>query len=78
MVLYLTISFIILFVPIFVKVHSNPTDKVNANTIFMSFQYTTVLRAVAILMVMLQHLSGFLLGSRIFTPFGGGQELLSS
>lgn len=71
MILFITISFIILFVPIFVKVHSNPTDKVNAHTIFMSFQYTTVLRAVAILMVMLQHLSGFVLGSRIFTPFGG-------
>ena len=71
MILYLTISFIILFVPIFVKVHSNPTDKVNANTIFMSFKYTTVLRAVAILMVMQQHLSGFVFGSRVFTPLGG-------
>lgn len=71
MILYLTISFIILFVPIFVKVHSNPTDKVNDNIIFMSFKYTTVLRAVAILMVMQQNLSGFVFGSRVFTPLGG-------
>lgn len=39
---------------------------------FMSIDYTTMLRAVAILMVMLQHLSGFVLGSRFFTPLGGG------
>ncbi len=38
----------------------------------MSLDYTTVMRGVAILMVMLQHLSGFVFGSRVFTPFGGG------
>lgn len=71
MILYLTISIIVLFVPVLLNVHSKASDRVNAHTNFMSFQYTTVLRAVAILMVMLQHLSGFVLGSRIFTPFGG-------
>lgn len=39
---------------------------------FMSLNYTQVMRGVAILMVMLQHLSGFVFGSRVFTPFGGG------
>lgn len=39
---------------------------------FMSLDYTLAMRGVAILMVMLQHLSGFVLGSRVFTPFGGG------
>lgn len=43
---------------------------------FMSLDYTLVMRGVAILMVMLQHLSGFVFGSRVFTPFGGA-ELLS-
>lgn len=41
-------------------------------TEFMSMDYTQVMRCVAILMVMLQHLSGFVFGSRVFTPFGGG------
>ncbi len=43
-------------------------------TEFMSLDYTTVMRGVAILMVMLQHLSGFVFGSRVFTPFGGGRS----
>ena len=41
---------------------------------FMSLDYTLAMRGVAILMVMLQHLSGFVLGSRVFTPFGGGRS----
>lgn len=40
---------------------------------FMSLDYTLAMRGVAILMVMLQHLSGFVLGSRVFTPFGGAE-----
>lgn len=46
-------------------------------TEFMSLDYTTVMRGVAILMVMLQHLSGFVFGSRVFTPFGGVELLYS-
>lgn len=44
---------------------------------FMSLDYTLAMRGVAILMVMLQHLSGFVLGSRVFTPFGGAELLYS-
>ena len=44
---------------------------------FMSLDYTLVMRGVAILMVMLQHLSGFVFGSRVFTPFGGAESLYS-
>lgn len=40
---------------------------------FMSLDYTLAMRGVAILMVMLQHLSGFVFGSRVFTPFGGAE-----
>lgn len=39
---------------------------------FMSVDYTNALRAIAILMVMTSHLSGFIFNSRVFTPFGGG------
>lgn len=63
------ISFILLFAPLFIKFRI--AEKENVCTNFMSMEYTTVLRGVAILMVMLQHLSGFVLGSRLFTPFGG-------
>ena len=44
---------------------------------FMSLDYTLAMRGVAILMVMLQHLSGFVFGSRVFTPFGGAELLYS-
>ena len=40
-------------------------------TDFLSFNYTTILRGVAILMVYLQHTMGAL-GTRAFTPLGGG------
>ena len=66
------ISFILLFAPLFIKFRI--AEKENVCTNFMSMEYTTVLRGVAILMVMLQHLSGFVLGSRLFTPFGGGRS----
>lgn len=56
----------ILFFSIYVRKNVRHTD-----IRLMSMDYTQVLRGVAILMVMLQHLSGFVLGSRIFTPFGG-------
>lgn len=56
----------ILFFSIYVRKNVRHTD-----IRLMSKDYTQVLRGVAILMVMLQHLSGFVLGSRIFTPFGG-------
>ena len=64
------ISFVLLFAPLFKKFRIFEKENLCAN--FMSMEYTTVLRAVAILMVMQQHLSGFIFGSRIFTPFGGG------
>ena len=64
------ISFVLLFAPLFIKFRIFEKENLCAN--FMSMEYTTVLRAVAILMVMQQHLSGFIFGSRIFTPFGGG------
>lgn len=63
------ISFVLLFAPLFIKFRIFEKENLCAN--FMSMEYTTVLRAVAILMVMQQHLSGFIFGSRIFTPFGG-------
>lgn len=62
----------ILFFTIYVRKNVRQTD-----IRFMSMDYTQVLRGVAILMVMQQHLSGFVFGSRVFTPFGG-QELLFS
>jgi len=37
----------------------------------MSMEYTNILRCIAIFMVMMQHLAGFILDSRYFTPFGG-------
>lgn len=43
----------------------------STNYNFLSFEYTTILRGVAILMVYLQHTMGAL-GSRFFTPLGGG------
>lgn len=56
----------ILFFTIYVRKNVRQTD-----IRFMSMDYTQVLRGVAILMVMQQHLSGFVFGSRVFTPFGG-------
>lgn len=66
--MYILLAFLLLFFPLFLHVPS----KDNKSLPIMSMEYTTVLRAVAILMVMLQHLSGFIFGSRVFTPFGGG------
>lgn len=63
--LYSFLCFVLFFTP-FVRKNVWQTD-----VGFMSMDYTQVLRGVAILMVMLQHLSGFVFGSRIFTPFGG-------
>ena len=64
--MYILLAFLLLFVPLFFHV---PNEKQTFS--FMSMEYTTTLRAVAILMIMQQHLSGFVFGSRIFTPFGG-------
>ncbi len=44
----------------------------NRQTGLMSFEYTTVLRGIAILMVYLQHTMGAL-GTRVFTPLGGAE-----
>ena len=72
MSMYVLLAFLLLFIPLFF--HSQNEGQTFS---FMSVEYTTVLRGVAILMVMQQHLSGFLLGSRLFTPFGGVELLFS-
>lgn len=67
--MYILLAFLLQFLPLFLHV----PNKDNNSLPIMSMEYTTVLRAVAILMVMQQHLSGFIFGSRVFTPFGGGE-----
>lgn len=67
--IYILVAFLLLFLPLFF----HGANK-NHSFSFMSMEYTTVLRALAILMVMQQHLSGFVFGSRVFTPFGGGRS----
>ena len=64
------IAFILLFAPLFITLRFCKCE--NGIMDFMSMEFTTMLRAVAILMIMQQHLCGFVFGSRIFTPFGGG------
>lgn len=66
MLLYL--SFILLFLPIFI---GQKKCRCCINIDFMSMEYTDILRCIAIFMVMMQHLAGFILDSRYFTPFGG-------
>lgn len=60
------IAFFVFFGPLFLHIPNR--GKILS---FMSMDYTTILRAVAILMIMLSHFQG-LLETRIFTPFGGG------
>lgn len=66
MLLYL--SFILLFLPIFI---GQKKCRCCINIDFMSMEYTDILRCIAIFMVMMQHLAGFILDSRYFTPFWG-------
>lgn len=71
----LSLSFILLFLPIFI---GQKKSCCCTNIDFMSMEYTNILRCIAIFMVMMQHLAGFILDSRYFTPFGGGRSLYIS
>lgn len=67
--MYLLLSFAALFAPIIIgggeSIHSSLSRQIS----FLS--NTHILRCIAILMVIMQHVGGFIIGSRIFTPFGG-------
>lgn len=72
--MYLLLAIVLLFVPLFIPVKSGSHG---APPAFLSKDYTNILRCLAITMVVAQHTGGFVLGSRVLTPLGGGGYLYS-
>lgn len=66
-----SVLFELVFIVLLATLYSVVIKKKKANYEFCSLDYTNALRGIAILMVYLQHTMGAL-GSRFFTPLGGG------